>query len=149
MNDCWPVTSWSIVDYFLHPKPAYFAIKRELHPFTVGMTRKEIKSFANEYSAADFKIETFLEIWGTNSTLEDKTVTLEATVFDLETDSEEGFFRERWEEVVLAQNASTELWRGKLPGQPDRRSDSDVPKSIVVSARLLCEGKVLARHCNW
>jgi beta-mannosidase len=147
MNDCWPVTSWSIVDYFLRPKPAYYTIKRELRPFTVGMVRKEIKTFANEYSAADFTIETFFEIWATNSTLDDKTMTLEVMFFDLEADY---CLRERWErDVVLVPNASTELWRGKLPGQPDRRSDSDVPKSIVVSARLICGETVFARHSIW
>jgi beta-mannosidase len=28
LNDCWPVTSWSIVDFFEHPKAAWFAVKR-------------------------------------------------------------------------------------------------------------------------
>jgi len=150
MNDCWPVTSWSIVDYFLRPKPAYYTIKRELRPFTVGMVREEIKTFTNEYSAAEFTIETFYEIWATNSTLDDKKMTLEVMVFDLESDVKEDCLKERWEkDVVLVPNASTELWRGKLPGQPDRRTDSVVPKSIVVSARLLCAATVFARHSIW
>jgi beta-mannosidase len=34
INDCWPVISWSIVDYFMRPKPAYFAIKRELATYS-------------------------------------------------------------------------------------------------------------------
>jgi len=28
LNDCWPVTSWSIIDFFEHPKAAWFAVKR-------------------------------------------------------------------------------------------------------------------------
>ena len=27
LNDCWPVTSWSITDYSRHPKAAWFAVK--------------------------------------------------------------------------------------------------------------------------
>ncbi|KAF8812399.1 glycoside hydrolase family 2 protein [Phlegmacium glaucopus] len=146
INDCWPVTSWAIVDYFLRPKPAYFTIARELRPFTVGMTRKEKQTFANERSAADFTIETILEIWGTNSTLSDKGATVEVTAFDLNSN-----WTEKWEiESTLSLNSSTELYKGKLPGQPERTKKSDVPKNIVVSARLLDENKnVMGRYSNW
>jgi beta-mannosidase len=145
MNDCWPTTSWAIVDYFLRPKPAYFAIARELRPHTVGITRKEKKTFKNDRSAAFFTIDTNLEIWGTNSSLSEKMVTLEVTSFDLESD-----WRDRWsEEVKLSPNSSTELFKGCLPGQPPRTKDSEI-KVIIVSARLLDEtGAVLARCSNW
>lgn len=140
------MTSWSIVDYFLRPKPAYFTVARELRPFTVGMTRKEKQTFANERSAVDFTIETILEIWGTNSTLSNKGATLEVTAFDLHSN-----WTEKWEiEIILALNSSTELYKGQLPGQPIRTKRSDVPKTIVVSARLLDENKtVLGRYSNW
>lgn len=146
LNDCWPTTSWAIVDYFLRPKPAYFAIARELRPYTVGMTRKELKTFKDHRSAAFFTIDTVLEIWGTNSTLCEKKVTLEVTSFDLESD-----WKERWsKEVALSPNSSTELYKGPLPGQPTRTSESELPKVIIVSARLLNEsGAVLARYSNW
>ncbi|KAF8165386.1 glycoside hydrolase family 2 protein [Crassisporium funariophilum] len=146
INDCWPVTSWAIVDYFMRPKPAYFTVARELRPFTVGMTRKDKTTFANDRSAADFVIETVLEIWGTNSTLSEKTATLEVTSFALDSD-----WTDKWEkEVVLAPNSSTELYEGKLAGQPDRTKTSDLPKIIIVSARLLDENKaVLGRYSNW
>ena len=52
--------------------------------------------------------------------------------------------------VVLAPNASTELWRGAVPGQPVRTRESQVPEPIVVSARLLdADGVVLGRCSNW
>ncbi|KAJ7638773.1 glycoside hydrolase family 2 protein [Roridomyces roridus] len=147
LNDCWPVTSWSIADYFLRPKPAYFTIARELRPYTVGMTRKDKKTYSNELSSAQFTIETILEVWGTNSTLEDKEVTLEVTCFDLQSDC----WRDKWSrQVVLKANSSTELHKGLLPGQPVRTKASQVPKTIIVSARILGNGgEVLARYSNW
>ncbi|KAJ7095340.1 glycoside hydrolase family 2 protein [Mycena belliarum] len=147
INDCWPVTSWSIVDYFLRPKPAYFTIARELRKFTVGMARKDKQSFPDELSSAQFTIETILEIWGTNSTLSDKKATLEVTSFDLLSDC----WRDKWsEEIVLKANSSTELHTGILPGQPVRTKKSQVPKNIIVSARLIDDsGEVLARYSNW
>ncbi|KAF8195946.1 beta-mannosidase [Mycena galopus ATCC 62051] len=147
INDCWPVTSWAIVDYFLRPKPAYFTIKRELRPYTVGMTRKDKQAFPNELSAAQFSIETVLEVWGTNSTLEDHKVTLEVTSFDLHADC----WRDKWsKEIVLKANSSTEVHKGTLPGQPIRSKNSQIPKAIIVSAKLINEnGEVIARYSNW
>jgi beta-mannosidase len=141
------VTSWSIIDYFLRPKPAYFAIARELRPFTVGITRKEDKEYANERTLAHFTITSKLEIWGTNSTLEPKRATLQVTSFDLERPD----WSDQWEiNVTLTPNASTELWAGKVPGQPVRTRESQVPKAIIVSARLVDEdGTILGRYSNW
>ena len=140
------MTSWAIIDYFLRPKPAYYAIARELRPYTVGMTRKEKKTFADEHSAAFFTIETVLEIWGTNSTLAAKHAKLEVTAFELHSDWRERFVQD----VVLEPNAATELWKGTLPGQPTRTKLSEAPKAIIVSARLLdADGSVLGRYANW
>nr|GAT59392.1 glycoside hydrolase family 2 protein [Mycena chlorophos] len=177
INDCWPVVSWSICDYFLRPKPAYFSIARELRPITVGMTRKDSTTFPDELSAAKFNIESVLEVWGTNSTLAETQITLEVTSFDLESDYsvleiwgtnstlaekqitlevtsfdlDSDCWRDQWtKSVVLQPNSSTELFKGPLPGQPVRTKKSDVPKPIVVSARLLdASGEVLARYSNW
>ena len=149
INDCWPVTSWAIVDYFLRPKPAYFTIARELRPFTVGMTRTTEKVFRDDRSAAFFTIEHGLEIWGTNSTLKDREVYLDVIAFDLEhNDWRGGVEKQR---VVLKRNSATELFKGPLPGQPTRTRESEVPKPIVVSARLLDveSGEVLGRYSNW
>ncbi|KAN0097394.1 glycoside hydrolase family 2 protein [Tylopilus felleus] len=146
LNDCWPTTSWAIIDYFLRPKPAYFAIARELRHFTVGVARKETKTFSDELSAADFEIETLLEIWGTNSTLTEKKARLEVALFELDSDWTHRFVKD----IVLQANSSTELYSGPLPGQPVRTKLSQVPRVLVASARLLDEyGTVLGRCSNW
>ena len=53
-------------------------------------------------------------------------------------------------DVELAPNSSTEIWKGDVPGQPIRTSDGQVPKPIVLQARLLDpDWNVLARYSNW
>lgn len=150
LNDCWPVTSWAIADYFLRPKPSYYTVKRELATYTVGMTRKETKRSTVTDSDAFFEIDTLIEIWGTNSTLESKDATLLVEAYDLEAGlKSEAVVKEH---VTLSANASTELWKGSLQlfGQPLRTLLSQRPKALVVSARLLgSEGSVLARYSNW
>src|SRR5690606_28430500 len=32
LNDCWPCASWSIIDYYGLPKPAYYSLKRACAP---------------------------------------------------------------------------------------------------------------------
>ncbi|KAG6888820.1 hypothetical protein C0992_007434 [Termitomyces sp. T32_za158] len=130
----------------MRPKPAFFTIARELRPFTVGMTRKDHKVFEDDRHADKFTIETKLEIWGTNSTLIAKKAKLEVTTFDLHSD-----WRDTTSvDVVLATNASTELFKGSLPGQPIRKKVSEVPKVLIVSARLIDEkGEILSRYSNW
>ncbi|KAG8728628.1 hypothetical protein FRC12_021614, partial [Ceratobasidium sp. 428] len=148
INDCWPVTSWAIVDYFLRPKPAYFTIARELRPYTVGMTRKTVKTPLSPYSALYSSIETRIELWGTNSTLEPAKATLEIRSFDVEGGGK--LIDTQKQDVTLVPNSSTELWKGGLPGEGKRTRDSDPQKAIVVQARLLStDGKVLARYSNW
>lgn len=107
---------------------------RELRPYTVGITRKENTIFENERTAAHYKIETLLEIWGTNSTLTEKEVTLEMSYFDLH-DPE--WKETTSEEVTLAPNSSTELFKGALTGVPLRSKQSEIPPMIVASARLV------------
>jgi len=59
------------------------------------MTRKEHQTFPDDLSAAKFTIESILEIWGTNSTLEDKKATLEVTSYDLQSE-----WKDSWKEYV-------------------------------------------------
>jgi beta-mannosidase len=40
LNDCWPATSWAIVDYYLRKKPAFYTIARAMRPVVVGVQRE-------------------------------------------------------------------------------------------------------------
>ena len=39
LDDCWPTISWAVVDYWLRPKAALYAIRRALAPLAVGLQR--------------------------------------------------------------------------------------------------------------
>jgi beta-mannosidase len=40
LNDCWPVISWSFVDYYLRPKLCYYSAKRFFAPVILSIERK-------------------------------------------------------------------------------------------------------------
>lgn len=145
LNDCWPCVSWAICDYYLRPKPAFFAIARELRPITVGMARADTKT-CKDGSLAFFEISQDVQLWACNSALEERDVRIELVAFDLERGEAD---RRHWD-VTLKANASTEVWAGRVPGQPVRTSDAQVPRPVVLQARVLgAEGEVLARYSNW
>ena len=71
------------MDYFLRPKPAYYAIARELRAYTVGAARTEHKTHPSDTSAAQLALETRVALWGANATLEPRRATLAVAAFDL------------------------------------------------------------------
>jgi beta-mannosidase len=45
LNDCWPVVSWSLIDYNLNPKPSYFTVKRCFKPVIAPLIVKQGKVY--------------------------------------------------------------------------------------------------------
>ncbi|RDB15256.1 Beta-mannosidase B [Hypsizygus marmoreus] len=159
LNDCWPVTSWAIIDYFMRPKPAYYTIKRELAPFSIGISRTVIKDRENdrprqyyEFGATQ-SLGATLAIWATNSTLAPlHTLTLELTFNAL--DPASPWSQTSTEAIpLLPANQATELLSLPCPGPPLATVEPPLWTStynVVVSARLITEsGEVLARAVDW
>lgn len=94
LNDCWPVTSWAILDSLGIPKPAYSVIRRAMAPLALGISPEG-------------------EVWAVNGTPQARTLDLELSAFSLDG---EPLATER-RRVVLEPNATTELGRWELPGQ--------------------------------
>ncbi|KAI9068740.1 glycoside hydrolase family 2 protein [Trametes sanguinea] len=156
LNDCWPVVSWSIVDFFRRPKPAYYTIARELRPITVGIIRTVTQNRDNDRPKQFYEFGAFrsvgatVEVWGTNSTLNPCAVRLELRCFDLLSDWTHTELRE----AVLLPNQTTELLAIPCPCPPtseNAKSAVTTSHSVVVGARLIApeSGEVLARYADW
>lgn len=110
------------------------------------MARKDIKTYSRKHSLAFFDIHQEIQLWGCNSTLDAKPVRVQLVSIDLN----DGLVDEKFFDVELQPNASTEIWKGNTPGLSVRTSDAQVPKPIVVQARILDDNDtVLARYSNW
>lgn len=96
LNDCWPVTSWAIIDSFGISKPAYYAIKRELEPVTLGLWR------TNEGC----------EIWATNREEKSRIGTLELHAYNFE--GKEIASEKR--QITINPNSTTELETWDIKG---------------------------------
>ena len=145
INDCWPVTSWAICDYYLRPKHAYYTVKREMAPISIGMTRKEHKHPKDKYTRVNIDTQIQIEIWGSNLMLEDLTVDCVVKAWDVETG------RETYSEtvasgIVLPQNRSTEIIALDVPV---KEKDAGLEARTVVASYLIQDGKQIARYVNW
>jgi beta-mannosidase len=144
INDCWPVTSWSICDYYLRPKHAYYTVKREMAPLSLGVTRREHKHPRDKHTRVNIDVQSRIEIWGSNLQLEDVTGDLVVRAFDVETG--EVTYDETVEKAfLLPKNQSTEMAAFDVPVKEKGREARTIVAAYLVNA----EGKQLARYINW
>jgi beta-mannosidase len=143
LNDCWPVTSWAIADYYMRPKHAYFTIKREMMPVSCGITRRETVIPKDKHTSANVTKKTTVEIWGSNLSLEDATVDVIIKTWDIIT-GKETYFKTLKTAFFLPQNQSTEIADMELPV-----SHKDEETCTVVAVYFWQAGKQVARYVNW
>ncbi|KAF7961098.1 hypothetical protein EAE96_000765 [Botrytis aclada] len=145
INDCWPVTSWAIVDYYLRPKHAYYTVKREMAPISLGITRKEHITPKDKYTRAHLTKKTQIEIWGSNLGLEDITADVLVKAFDIIT-GQETYSKTIASSLLLPENRSTEITALDVPVQTP---NADEESRTVVAAYLILDGVHIARYINW
>jgi beta-mannosidase len=136
MNDCWPTISWSIVDYFLLKKPAYYAIRRALKPIAAGVQRQH-----HDWSvvhAKPAKISSF-SAWVTSSEQEAVEVTVEIRFVSITTGED---IRDKVvKNITLVPNGTTDV----LEGQIDNTKD----EPHVISARVSKNGHCVSQDVDW
>lgn len=161
IDDSWPVTSWGVVDWHLRPKPAYFAIKREMSATTVGISRDTTKSkpnskveaLCNSTTVANTSAslhstphlyppkQSTIDIWSVNSTQEIVEAKLITKAFLISDGSEVSISLPSERCVEVKANGCTELHE-RIPVPADR--------PVVVFAWLLnSAGKVLGCTADW
>jgi len=154
-NDCWPVTSWSIIDYYRRPKLAYFTVRREMAALTVGVARREHVHPRDRYSRVKLDFLTQVEVWASNLGLEAVTVDCVVRAWDVETGHETRRVTVATD-LVLPPNRSTEVTVMDVQG-----AWAGAEKRTIVAAYLVRrggdgdgdgdgdEGVQLARYVNW
>lgn len=146
LNDCWLGASWAVADYYLRPKLAYFAIKRELQPITVGLQRTVERIPVNRNTRAYLKTVCKIEMWAVNFSLETRDVRVIIHSHHLTT-QERLTITNHLEHIQLLPNRSTEITSFELPISNQNR---DEERQIVLAASLYDQsGKQLARAVNW
>ncbi|KIV96985.1 hypothetical protein PV10_00795 [Exophiala mesophila] len=137
LNDCWPVTSWSIVDYYLRRKPAYYAMARVLAPVAIGVRRSHHDwsvTHAREPQTQEW------ELWVVSSKLNDIQADVEVKFVSVETG------REIKDKIVktgikITANGTTEVLKGLI--------DNVHQEPHILAARIWIDGELVARDTDW
>ncbi|CUM51150.1 unnamed protein product [Debaryomyces tyrocola] len=146
INDCWPVTSWAIIDFYHRPKLAYYAIKRECQPLMLGIYRTETRlrqsgepdlekqAPLHDYAPREYTID----VWGVNSMLQEFSGTLEVEIYHCETG--ELVSKLPKSKITLAPNQTTELVT---------KSKIDSNKLVVHAKLVDSAGKFVSNTSDW
>ncbi|KAL3469367.1 glycoside hydrolase superfamily [Aspergillus californicus] len=137
LNDCWPTISWAIVDYFLRPKPAFYAVGRVLKPVAIGVRREHHDwsvSHAQPPKTAKY------ELWVASSLQKELTGKVELKFISIQTGFE---IRESivHEDVTIVPNGTTDILEGVI--------DYSVDEPHVLAARVWVDGELVARDVDW
>ncbi|KAI4721452.1 putative beta-mannosidase [Aureobasidium sp. EXF-10727] len=138
LNDCWPVTSWAIIDYFQRKKPAYYAMRRVLAPIAVAVKRAH-----HDWSvvhARPAKTSPY-ECWvSSNSTKEVTATKIELRFISIATGKEIKAALVR-KEVKITANGTTIIFDGEI--------DNEKEEPHVLAARIWIEEQVVSRDVDW
>lgn len=147
INDCWPVTSWAIVDYYLRPKHAYFTIKRELSAFTVGVKRVRVETKKNPWTRVDIAVDQTIQVWAGSFALQPvRCARLLVKAWDVRS-GEKIYDKIATASFTLEENRSVELVDMRLPGWNGK---ADGERDVVVAVYVEdSAGKLLARRVSF
>jgi len=137
LNDCWPCISWSVVDYYLRKKPAYYVIKRCLASVAIGVQRRH-----HDWSVTHAMPEkqSDWDCWVVSNLMESVTVDVEVRFVSIETgkDIKDPLVMKN---TRLRMNGATEVCKGIV--------DNEKEEPHVLSARIWVDGEVVTRDCDW
>ncbi len=137
LNDCWPVTSWAIVDYFLRKKPAYYAMRRTLAPIAIAVKRAHHDwsvVHARPAKTSDY------ECWVASNRTSEVVATVELRYISIATGQEikESVVRKG---IKIAPNGTTEILEGTI--------NNITEEPHVIAARIWVDGELVSRDCDW
>lgn len=137
LDDCWPTTSWSIVDYFLRKKPAYYAMRRVLAPIAVAVKRDHF-----DWSVVHARVPNTsgYEVWVASQKQEHIKATVELKFISIKTGKE---IKKKIvkENIELVPNGTTDI----LCGTIDNRDE----EPHVLAARIWIDGVIVSRDVDW
>ncbi len=137
LNDCWPVTSWAIVDYFLRKKPAYYAMRRVLAPVAIAVKRSH-----HDWSVVHARPakNSAYECWVSSGKTEEVVADIELRFISIASgkDIKQSFQKK---DVRITPNGTTEIMQGVINNEKE--------EPHVLAARIWIDGAIVSRDCDW
>lgn len=168
-NDTWPTISWAVADYYLVPKPGFYAIKRALQPLVVGVSRPFHEWTTGHCDPTIAVRERSFDLWISslsNSGMSggtDGKVSVVLRVISIK-QGKDLVPEMRWDNVRVGENGTTEIVKGgKVAASASSSREGEVsddsdrtpfnPVSgwdpYILHARLVLNGTTIATDTAW
>ena len=143
LNDCWPVSSWAIIDSHGIVKPAYYAIKREMAALSVGLRRPASGRQPDITRSAP---GAGVQVWVCSSGTATQSVRLDLFAYSLDGN----LLAQESREVRVLPGRSTPLSDWQWPDTvAERQTEVSADGAVVYYAALSLDGEVVARCADF
>ncbi|MCC8106153.1 MAG: glycoside hydrolase family 2 protein [Clostridiales bacterium] len=132
LNDCWPVASWSSIDYCGRLKALHYYAKRFFAPLMISCEEQGLVTSGKELVREHFDFEKSIRLNVANETMHDETVTVRWALRD----PSAKILRSGEEEILVP--ALTSVWLDKV-----EFPDADIYREYI-SYELEKEGEIIS-----
>ena len=140
LNDCWPVASWSSIDYFFRWKALHYYAKRFFQPVMISCEETGLLSQnpnANRQPRFKAALEKSFRLCAANETVEDKKLTVKWEIRD----KKAKVLREKTIPVKVP--ALSSLWLDKVEVPALVLNDEYLSYHLYDGSKIICEGTVI------
>lgn len=137
LNDCWPVTSWSSIDYYGRWKALHYYAKRFFAPVMISCEEKNWMTAGADMNRQHFVFEKSIRLNVTNETLQNKKLTVKWALRN----ADASVVLEETREITVAALSSYWLDKTELP-QADI-FEQYVSYEVLENGHLLSSGTVI------
>ena len=137
LNDCWPVASWSMIDYEGRWKAVQYYAKRFFAPLMISCEEEGILSQDTNVNAEPFELKKSIRLCVSNESRKDHQTTVRWQLRDAS-----GQVKEDHEEEVCVKALSSE-WLEKVPLQHAQTRRDYVSYELWENGEIVSAGSVL------
>lgn len=137
LNDCWPVASWSSIDYYGRWKALHYYAKRFFAPILLSCEEEGLLSQSLNVNAEPFEVKKSIRLNVSNETRYDETVTIRCQVRDAAAEIIEE------DEITLTVNALSSKWMDAIDLPDLSLYEHYVSYQLLKEEEQISEGTVL------
>ncbi|WMC92983.1 beta-mannosidase [Kineothrix sp. MB12-C1] len=138
LNDCWPVTSWSSIDYFGRWKALHYFEKRFFAPVMISCCEEGLLTQNPNINARPYAVEKSIRLNVANETREDRKVTVRYSLRD----NHSCIIGEEKEEEIMVP-ALTSVWLVKEELPHARLKKDHLSYLCMQGEEIISEGSVI------
>jgi len=149
LNDCWPVASWSSIDYFFRWKALHYYAKRFFQPLMISCHEEGLLTQnpnANHQPQVKAAIEKSFRLCAANETMEDKKLTVKWEIRD----AKASVIKEKT--IPVKAPALSSVWLDKVEVPDIKLNDEYLSYHLLDGDNVVSEGTVIfsiPKYFHW